>query len=131
MEEVVKMENESIKTYLIVENNKIVNIVLAQPTFAEENGWIDPGENDYAIGYGYENGVIIPPPPDKILSEIWEQVRIKRDILLKESDIYILSDRWNSMTVEKQKEWEEYRQKLRDIPQTHYEPFQIDWPTKP
>lgn len=125
------METQENKTYLVVENNKIVNIVLAHPIDAEENGWIDPGENSYSIGWGYVNGTIIPPSPEDVLLQVWEQVRNKRDTLLKESDIYILPDRWSSMTTEKQKEWEEYRQKLRDIPQIYNEPFEIDWPIKP
>ena len=40
-----------------------------------------------------------------------------RGNLLLDSDIAILPDRWEAMTPEKQQEWRDYRQALRDVPQ--------------
>ncbi len=61
----------------------------------------------------------------------WEDVRAKRDRLLAESDIAVLPDRWEAMTPELRSAWAAYRQALRDIPQSHSEPLDIDWPTPP
>lgn len=61
----------------------------------------------------------------------WEDVRGKRDRLLRESDIAVLPDRWEAMTPEERSAWAAYRQALRDIPQSHSEPLDIDWPTPP
>lgn len=61
----------------------------------------------------------------------WEDVRGKRDRLLQESDIAVLPDRWEAMAPEERSAWSAYRQALRDIPQSHSDPLDIDWPTPP
>lgn len=52
-------------------------------------------------------------------------VRTERDTLLKETDVWALSDR--TMTAEQTA----YRQALRDIPDQSGFPTDITWPTKP
>ena len=58
----------------------------------------------------------------------WESVRLKRDLLLKNSD-------WTMVTgaTVNQREWSRYRQVLRDIPQTYkgLDPLEIQWPEEP
>jgi len=58
----------------------------------------------------------------------WEEVRIKRDVLLEQTDWTMTT----GCTVD-QREWSRYRQILRDLPQTYkgYEPQQIKWPEAP
>jgi hypothetical protein len=46
--------------YAIIENNKVVNIVLATPEFAQEQGWVECPEN-VNIGWDYNDGAATPP----------------------------------------------------------------------
>jgi hypothetical protein len=62
-----------------------------------------------------------PPAPT------WEQIRAQRDGLLYESDWVGLSD---SNPSNKQA-WLDYRQALRNIPQTFSTPESVVWPQKP
>lgn len=114
--------------YCVIENDKIINIVVADSEYAAEKGWIEyPPEA--GIGWGYVNGQFIPPEID--IEFLWYTVKTNRDALLSESDIYVLPDRWSAMTPEKQQEWSAYRQALRDIPQTYTDPRDVVWPIKP
>jgi len=61
----------------------------------------------------------------------WSNLRSQRDSLLKESDAYVLPDRWASYSPEKQAQWSTYRQALRDLPENTTDPFNPVWPTKP
>tara|TARA_A100001234_G_scaffold26979_1_gene21082 strand:+ start:700 stop:981 length:282 start_codon:yes stop_codon:yes gene_type:complete len=54
-----------------------------------------------------------------------EEVRIKRDALLSETDWMANSD------VTMSDEWRTYRQALRDIPEQSGFPNDVTWPTKP
>lgn len=58
-------------------------------------------------------------------------VRLQRNYLLRESDIFVLPDRWDSYTEEQKNAWKDYRQALRDLPTTITNPFEINWPIKP
>ncbi len=121
---VIKMKNK----YAIIQNNKVVNIVVANSEFAFTQGWIEcPANVD--IGWDY-NGETLNPPIRNVETE-WNEIRINRDNLLLESDTNVLPDRWAAMTLEKQTEWSVYRQILRDIPQSFLDPKDVIWPTKP
>jgi hypothetical protein len=122
------------KKYAIVENGVVLNIVVATPEYAEEQGWveaIDPTEDASGteIGGLYEDGQFLPKPRD--IEAEWAQVRTQRDALLEESDVYVLPDRWAAMTPEQQTAWSTYRQELRDIPETYSDPAEVIWPIKP
>tara|TARA_Y100000590_G_scaffold267470_1_gene300359 strand:+ start:1406 stop:1870 length:465 start_codon:yes stop_codon:yes gene_type:complete len=54
-----------------------------------------------------------------------ENIRIRRDILIKESDWRAVSDR------ELESEWKEYRQALRDISKQEGFPHDVKWPVDP
>lgn len=82
-----------------------------------------------AIQRGEFEGTITDGSPT--VEQYWDDVRAKRDELLIESDIEVLPDRWEAMTPEERTAWTAYRQALRDIPQSHSEPLDIDWPTPP
>lgn len=46
----------------------------------------------------------------------WDLVRTYRDAWLKESDLWMLVDRYNTLSEEQQIELIEYRQALRELP---------------
>jgi hypothetical protein len=61
----------------------------------------------------------------------WNEIREQRNELLKQSDILVLIDNWESFSAEKQNEIRNYRQTLRDIPQNFQSPFEVVWPNLP
>jgi len=121
------------KKYFIVENGVVTNIVIATPEYAAEQGWIEHPENTVeipAIGMLYQDGKFLKPPRN--IEAEWKFVRSKRDALLIESDALASTpDRWALLTSEKQQEWLDYRQELRDLPQNFEDPQEVVWPTKP
>ena len=68
--------------------------------------------------------VAVNPAPAKIT---WEQIKAKRDTLLKDSDWIDLP---NSPVKNKQA-WLDYRQALRDLPETFETPESVVWPKSP
>lgn len=66
---------------------------------------------------------------EKDISDEWEKVRIKRDKLLADTDYYLMPD-YPATEVFKQN-MKNYRQSLRDIPETFSSPFLVVWPVKP
>lgn len=59
----------------------------------------------------------------------WNLLKSYRDFLLAETDYTQVAD--NPMPKEKKAEFAEYRQKLRDIPQTFEDPDTVVFPEKP
>jgi len=53
---------------------------------------------------------------DDDLDEVWKTMREIRLVLLEESDVYTLMDRWNALTETEQNELTIYKQALRDLP---------------
>jgi hypothetical protein len=62
-----------------------------------------------------------PPAPT------WEQIRAQRDQLLRDTD-WILSP---DINLSNKIEWFNYRQQLRDLPETFATPEEVVWPEKP
>ena len=60
----------------------------------------------------------------------WIPFREQRDQLLKDSDWTQISD-YALVTEEEKVLWAEYRQALRDLPETYPDPADIVWPSKP
>jgi hypothetical protein len=58
----------------------------------------------------------------------WSQVRNQRDGMLQQSDLFVLIDRWETLTEERKQEIRVYRQALRDIPQSFESPEDVVWP---
>lgn len=58
----------------------------------------------------------LPPIYEPTEEELMEMVRMKRNLFLSNSDWTQLPD--SSLTVEIKNKWKEYRQVLRDLPQT-------------
>ena len=57
-------------------------------------------------------------------------LKSKRDQFLHDTDKYALPD-WPHESLEKQREWLEYRQALRDLPSNTEDPANAVWPTRP
>lgn len=57
----------------------------------------------------------------------WEEIKFRRNSLLMQSDYTQLADNTSQNKVE----WANYRQALRDIPQTYANPADVIWPTPP
>lgn len=115
--------------FAVIENGKVINIAASSPEFAAEQGWIECPDG---VGIGYlvdDKGQFSAPPPDPVIEAA--KVRARRDQLLVESDVYVLPDRWATMTSEKQSAWAAYRQALRDIPDQAGFPLDVQWPNKP
>lgn len=64
----------------------------------------------------------------KELEMQWRQIRNQRDELLKQSDLLVLIDKWETLTEERKEEIRIYRQALRDIPQGFERPEDVVWP---
>lgn len=60
--------------------------------------------------------------------ELWQRIRDKRDLLLKNSDWTMMPDAPSSLNY---REWEKYRQALRDLPNDFEDPKAITWPESP
>jgi Phage tail assembly chaperone protein len=58
----------------------------------------------------------------------WYQIRNQRDDLLKQSDLLVLVDKWETYSPERQNEIRNYRQALRDLPQNFQDPSEVIWP---
>ena len=78
---------------------------------------IVPDEKGYPI-------TIVPP----VIPPTWEQIRTKRDALLKDSDWAAFPD---STPKPSKEAWLSYRQSLRDVPQSFSAPEEVVWPNKP
>jgi len=60
-----------------------------------------------------------------LTSQKWEEVRNQRNTILQATDWMASSDLTLSDA------WKNYRNELRQIPQTQTDPFNITWPTEP
>ena len=57
-------------------------------------------------------------------------LKSKRNQFLFDTDKYALPD-WPHESLDKQREWLDYRQALRDLPSTTDDPAKAVWPTRP
>lgn len=75
---------------------------------------------------------VVAKTKEEIDAEKFAEVREHRNELLNSSDIYVLSDRWDTYTEGKKLEWKNYRQTLRDLPQIYANDIHgVVYPTKP
>lgn len=56
-------------------------------------------------------------------------IRTRRDMMLRDTDWTQFPD--SPLPIEKQAEFAQYRQSLRDVPQEYLTTGKITWPTKP
>jgi len=80
-----------------------------------------PNKPDHPCHFDFKNG-------SWLIDEVrcWVDLRQKRDLALSKSDWTQVSD-----APANQAAWSEYRQKLRDLPQTTNDPTNVAWPDKP
>lgn len=56
----------------------------------------------------------------------WLAVRAERDGMLEATDMWMLADRYNTLTESQQTELTNYRQMLRDLPATYFDESDFD-----
>jgi len=66
---------------------------------------------------------------NKSEEDIWFEIRNKRNTLLRESDWTQMND--SPLNTEKKNEWLNYRNNLRNLPQTFINPDEVIWPDVP
>lgn len=76
-------------------------------------------------------GEVLNKTDEVIKSDKLIKIKQYRNELLNESDNYVTIDRWESYSDEQKTAWRQYRQSLRDIPQSANNPDNIVWPIKP
>lgn len=84
--------------------------------------------------YKFEDGLVKYMSQYDEIQDKWTQIREKRDVLLKESDTLsgiLWIDYWNSKDDWHKESWTNYRQALRDLPQSTENPDEIVWPFIP
>ena len=98
----------------LTQNSDLSNLLTKFETLKAEVASLDERINEYKV---LELG-----------DDSWENVRKKRDYLLKSSDWTMNPD-----TTVDQAQWSAYRQILRDLPQTYKDKTSDDvvWPTQP
>lgn len=93
-----------------------------------ENFWIpkDPSNKDYQqFLEEQKNGeaIILPYTPPL---PTWEEISNQRNTLLRNTDWTVLDNK-----LANKQDWENYRQILRDIPQSFKTPESVIWPIQP
>jgi hypothetical protein len=74
---VIKMTNN----YAIIKDEIVVNTAVAEPQYAQEQGWVEL-TGGAGIGWGYVDGQFIPPPPPDYSAQNKQQATV----LLQETD---------------------------------------------
>jgi len=110
--------------YAIIENNTIVNVVVAEPEYASAQQWLALPEGA-GIGFIFD-GTKWKSLNEPTLEDIAAGIRVQRDSLLSASDWTQVAD----APVDKAA-WATYRQALRDVPQQEGFPATVVWPTQP
>ena len=85
-------------------------------------------------GSGVTETLVATGIPAEQADVVAAEIRSFRDMYLRDTDWTQLADVQSRMTTEKNAEWQEYRQALRDMPQTYAAAVKFSdvvWPTKP
>lgn len=116
----------TVANFAVIENQKVINVVLATPEFAaNQPNWVECSDN-VGIDWSYINGEFVDTRPKPTEQEVADAVRFERNQLLALSDWTQLRD-----TASESVKWETYRQELRDITNQSGFPWEINWPVKP
>ena len=127
------MENK----YAIIENAVVVNVAVATPEFAQEQGWV--AMPDYVdgqavgIGWGYVDGQFVPPlgPSPEVIKSA---NKAQAEKLLQESDWTENPSARNTAKTPhlvNGDAFDDYRVALRAIAVNPPETEITDWPVKP
>jgi len=118
--------------YAIIENQTITNTVVWD---GDTNKWSPPDgsiavlldtPSSIGIGDSYIGGEFVKVDVYTI-TERWENLRLIRDGLLRQSDWTQLPD----IPAEIKTPYQTYRQELRDLPANTTDPRNAPWPEKP
>lgn len=108
--------------YARIENGIVVNVAVADESFALANGLIACG--NAGPGWLYANGIFSAPLPD--LESMAAEIRATRNAMLTACDWTQVADApVNSLA------WANYRQALRDLPEQPGFPWDVIWPSEP
>lgn len=108
----------------IIKNGVVANIAVADPEFAQEQGWVF--SETAQIGDFWDGATFTSPSATDVEIETqWIIIRSERNNLLTASDWTQLPDAPVDAAA-----WATYRQALRDIT-TQADPFAIVWPESP
>jgi len=109
---------------------KIENSIVVFKTYETDTTLTEIPDNVCCGMIQNEDGTFSNPP--KTNEQLFDEVRFKRDQLLKETDVYALSDRNITDAMKK------YRQALRDLPANSTPSLDengnltgVNWPEKP
>jgi len=109
---------------------KIENSIVIVKTYETDTTLTEIPDNVCCGMIQNEDGTFSNPP--KTNEQLFDEVRFKRDQLLKETDVYALSDRNITDAMKK------YRQALRDLPANSTPSLDengnltgVNWPEKP
>tara|TARA_B100000131_G_C17856221_1_gene508050 strand:+ start:341 stop:691 length:351 start_codon:yes stop_codon:yes gene_type:complete len=111
----------------LVFQGKIVQVEDTAFEVHEDFCWFD-APDDVTDEWTFSEGNFTPPDTS-IKSQDWDKLRSYRDVLLGRSDWSQGVD--SPLSSSKKKEWQTYRQALRDIPANTTDPRDPTWPTKP
>jgi hypothetical protein len=117
------------KNYAIIENGKVVNVIVATPEYAAQHGHVLLPDG-FGIGSSFDGTTWKRPPgpdPQVVNATRAAYERGVRDALLKETD-------WvQGFDIDEATKllWTPYRQALRNVPSQAGFPFDIVWPTPP
>lgn len=133
-----------LKTYAAIENNKVINFIVAHENSEHPYDKIvcienfDNGEYPIMLGSSYQNDKFIPSEENlkelELIKESQKEalsnaIRSERNQKLVESDIVMFKFLENGNVVPES--LQKYRQALRDIPEQIGFPENIVWPEKP
>ena len=100
--------------YAIIENQVVINIALADPEYAQSQGWVE-ATGDVAVGWGYVGGQFVPPPPIDYSAQNKEQATA----LLQQTDwtatVDINNPEYSNPYLGNQPEFLAYRSTVRQI----------------
>lgn len=101
--------------YIVLEGNEVTNVVISDEKEAAKQGWIPhPGINPISVGWIYENGEFIPPPPDVV--QIKNKIIMDAEALLISSDKLVTPDLWEAYSQQEKDNIALYRKQLREVP---------------
>jgi hypothetical protein len=134
------MDTPTSNTEILTSNIELAPIVLAPllSKYYPGQAWSLTGD-DYAGLTWYEENTLPKPTRDELVSKYEEYVatqqpidelRIERNTLLEQTDRYATLD-YPHPTAEAKQAWFDYRQALRDLPETTEDPATPVWPTPP
>jgi hypothetical protein len=108
-----------INNYAIIENNIVVNAVVADEVYAESQGWVLL-TNGAGIGWSYIDGVFYPPIiPQPTSEQIQAQNKQRASTLLLETDwtatVDISNPQYSNPYLANQDEFLAYRSSVRAI----------------